>query len=170
MTVQVNKSRASLLKLPLFLISVLLILCVSACGSKLAGTFVGPMKLHSVSYATGSYVANDETSENVTATLASKSSYQYNLTFDEKSPLKCQFLLDNRNLEDNNPDNDGELTVRGTVGQSCELRDKNGKMQSVKVVSIEGGTIPSLDVRFSIKLTDEGSTISHEFTFEGKRQ
>ena len=118
-----NQPGASQLRLPVLLAVVLVLLFAAACGgSKLAGTFVGTENFYGAGY-------NDESAVDVTATLTSLSSLEYSLTFDEKSPVRCKLRLVNKYLEDIPTDNDGELSVRASENQSCEMRDKSGQVE-----------------------------------------
>jgi hypothetical protein len=150
----------SLLRLPLFLSMALLVLLASACGPKLAGTFVGHATVSGGGYT------RDEFVDNITVILANKDSTEYYLTFGENSPIQCKLLVDNMNSEDNNPDNDDDLLIRRIRGNdNCELRDKDGKVQSAKVSSISGGRSP--DGYLSVGVTLESTPTYFDFAYQG---
>ena len=160
---RVNQPGASLLRLPVFLAMALLFLFASACGSKLAGTFVGNAKVYGGGYGI------DETISNVTVTLTNKSSSEYYLTFGEKSPIQCKLLLDNMNMEDENKDNDEDLLIRRVrENDNCELRDKNGHVQTAKIKSIDGGR--SRDGYLTLVITLESTPSYFNFSYQGQPQ
>lgn len=157
---RVNQPGTSLSRLTVLPAVVLTLLFAAACGgSKLAGTFVGTADFYGAGY-------NDESAANVTATLTSLSSLEYSLTFDEKSPVRCKLRLINKYLEDIPTDNDGELSVRASEGQSsCEMRDKSGQMQTAKIIEVSGGRVPDGYVNFIIKL--ETTPSAFNFKYQG---
>jgi hypothetical protein len=106
----------------------------------------------------------------VVATLTSKSPSEYYLSFDEKSPLQCRLLIDNKNLEDNDTGNDKELQVRVRGGQKCDVRDKSGKVQSAKIIDMVGGAGDQAS-NFLIRLEAEGGSGNmYEFSYRGSRR
>jgi hypothetical protein len=158
--VRMDQLSASLLRLPVFLAIALLVLLVSACGSKLAGTFVGGAKVSGGGYGLDEYIGD------VTVTLTNKDSTEYYLTFGKNSPLQCKLLLDNMNSEDNNPDNDKDLSFRRIRGDdTCELRDKNGQVQTAKINSISGGR--QLDGYLSLDIDLAASPTGFRFSYQG---
>lgn len=157
---RMNQLSASLLRLRVFLAIALLVLLASGCGSKLAGTFVGGAKVSGGGYALDEYIGD------VTVTLTNKDSTEYYLTFGENSPIQCKLLLDNMNSEDNNPDNDEDLLIRRIRGnENCELRDKNGQVQTAKIKSISGGR--QLDGYLTLVITLETTPTYFNFSYQG---
>lgn len=157
---RMDQLSASLFRLPVFLAIALLVLLASACGSKLAGTFIGGAKVSGGGYAFDEYIGD------ITVTLANKDSTQYYLTFGENSPIKCKLLLDNMYSEDNNPDNDKDLSFRRIrEGNTCELREKNGQVQTAKINSISGGR--QLDGYLSLDIDLAASPTGFRFSYQG---
>jgi hypothetical protein len=154
---------------------VVLALGLSGCKQKMVGKFVGRTELHSTSYETGSFAQNTLKSEDVTATLIQgRTSSQFDLSFEDKSGLRCTLEVTNRNDEDSNTDNDNELNARivNKSGESCEVREQNGKVQTAKVTNASGGTAVSegAHTSFIIELQSADSKTNYKFSFEGNRK
>ena len=150
----------------------LLVLAASpaaACGSKLDGSYVGQAQLHIKSYESGSFAASDESTDNVAATLTTKNSAEFYLSFDDEGPLRCKLRIGNRNLEDNDTSNDRELMVRLISWDTkCDVRDKSGRVQSAKIVDMVGGAGDHAS-SFRIELEAEGTGTRYDFSYLGSR-
>lgn len=158
---RMNQLSVSLVRVPVFLVVATVFLFASACGSKLGGTFVGGATVSGGGYRLDEYIGD------VTVTLTNKDSTEYYLTFGKNSPLQCKLLLDNMNSEDNNPDNDKDLSFRRIRGDNtCELRDKNGQVQTAKINSISGGR--QLDGYLTLVITLEATPTYFNFSYQGQ--
>ena len=119
----------------------------TGCGSKLAGTFVGYGKISGGGYN------NDESLNDVKITIENKSSHEYYVIFGENSPIQCKLLLDNSALEDNDKTNDDDLYFRRLREErTCELRGKDGGVQTAKISKISGGRLKDGYLSLSISL------------------
>ena len=132
----------------------------SACGPKLAGTFVGHATVYGGGYPLDQFI------DNITITLANKSSSEYYVTFGENSPVQCKLLVDNQYSEDVDESNDSDLYFRRIrEGNTCEFRGKDGKVQSAKVSSISGGR--QQDGYLSVSLVLETEPSYFNFSYQG---
>ncbi|HKO35257.1 MAG TPA: hypothetical protein VJV21_02180 [Pyrinomonadaceae bacterium] len=173
MKLQTRKPHASPMKFTVCLIPALLIFFSAACSgsNKFVGTFVGSATAYGGGYSAKVYSSvygMDEIINDVTVTLTKKSATEYYLTFGEKSPIQCKLLVDNANLEDDKTDNDDDLSIsRVRENRDCQLRGKDGQVQTAKVTRISG---LSPGGRLDLHITLEATPSSFIFSYQGWKQ
>ena len=125
-----------------------------------------------VSYATGKFAQSKVEAENTSFILKPNGAHylSYLLSFDEKSPLKCELIVTDRNFEDKEV---MSIALQSDSGITCEVRDDKGKAKTAKIKNLEGGTstVKGESGRLNVELMGgENDKEVFRYSFKGKRQ